>query len=161
MAVLIVAAALAARAAMGPGQPDLDWLAGYWLDCSGGREVAELWTTRRGGVLLGISVTIGRQAFGFEQVRIETTSDGATMQYVARPRGADTETPFRLVRAGPREAAFENRAHDYPQRISYRRSGDVLIARIEGAGGADAEQWRYRRAELNARCPAPAARRPR
>jgi hypothetical protein len=153
MAALIIAAALAAQAAVGPGQPDLDWLAGYWLDCSEGREVAETWTTRRGGVLLGMSVTVGRQAFGYEQVRIETTGDGATMQYVARPRGAQAETAFRLVRAGPREAVFENRAHDYPQRITYLRSGDVLIARIEGAGGADAEEWRYRAAPLNARCP--------
>jgi len=154
MTLLIAAAALALQGAS-PGQPDLDWMAGYWLQCEGGREVTEMWTTRRGGVLLGMSVTVGRQAFGFEQVRIETTYDGATMQYVARPRGAEAETMFRMSRAGAREAVFDNPAHDYPQRISYRREGDVLIARTEGAGGADAQEWRYRRAELNERCPVP------
>lgn len=151
--------ALLALQAPSPGQPDLDWMAGYWLQCSPGREVAELWTTRRGGVLLGMSVTEGRQAFGFEQVRIETTYDGATMQYVARPRGAEAETMFRMSRAGSQEAVFDNPAHDYPQRIAYRREGDVLIARTEGAGGADAQEWRYRRAELNDRCPVAASRR--
>ena len=150
---LLLAAALAAQGAS-PGQPDLDWMAGYWLQCEDGREVAELWTTRRGGVLMGVSVTTGRQAFGFEQVRIETTHDGATMQYVARPRGAEAETTFRMSRAGPREAVFDNPAHDYPQRIHYRREGDVLIARTEGAGGAGAQEWRYRLAALNERCPA-------
>jgi hypothetical protein len=148
-----LAAALALQAAS-PGQPDLDWMAGYWLQCAPGREVAELWTTRRGGVMLGISVTVGRQAFGFEQVRIETTHDGATMQYVALPRGAQAETVFRMSRAGPREAVFDNSAHDYPQRIVYRREGDVLVARTEGANGADGQEWRYRRAALNERCPA-------
>jgi hypothetical protein len=158
MTPLMFAAALAAQTPS-PGQPDLDWMAGYWLQCSPDREVAELWTTRRGGVLMGLSVTEGRQAFGFEQVRIETTDDGATLRYVARPRGAAAETAFRLSRAGAREAVFDNPAHDYPQRISYRREGDVLIARTEGANGADGQEWRYRRAELNARCPMPAARR--
>jgi len=153
MTPLILAAALALQAGA-PGQPDLDWMAGYWLQCEEGREVAELWTTRRGGVLLGLSVTEGRQAFGFEQVRIETTEDGATMQYVAMPRGAQTPTAFRMSRAGARDVAFDNPAHDYPQRILYRREGDVLIARTEGANGADGQEWRYRRAELNERCPA-------
>jgi hypothetical protein len=152
IAPILAAAALAAQGAA-PGQPDLDWIAGYWLQCEEGREVAEYWTTRRGGVLMGLSVTIGRQAFGYEQMRIESSDDLATMQFVARPRGAQSETPFRMSRAGPREAVFDNPAHDYPRRISYRREGDVLIARTEGEGGADAREWRYRRAELNERCP--------
>ena len=154
--ILIAAAALAAQAS--PGQPDLDWLAGYWLSCDERMEVAELWTTRRGGVMLGMSVTYGIQAFGWEQVRIETTLDGATMQYVARPRGAETDTAFRLARARANEAVFENPAHDYPQRIVYRREGDRLTARTEGAGGADPQEFHYRAAPLNARCPVPRRR---
>lgn len=150
--ILIAAAALAAQAPSA-GQPDLDWLAGYWLACDERMEVAEMWTTRRGGVMLGMSVTFGTQAFGWEQVRIETTLDGATMQYVARPRGAEADTAFRLARAGPNEAVFENPAHDYPQRIVYRREGDVLTARTEDMAGGNGQDFRYRAAPLNARCP--------
>ena len=144
--ILIAAAALAA-------QPDLDWMAGYWLACDSGIEVAELWTTRRGGVMLGGSITFGSQAFGWEQVRIETTEDVATMQYVARPRGATGDTAFRLARSGDREAVFENAGHDYPQRISYRREGETLIARTEDMAGGNGQDFRYRAAPLNARCP--------
>ena len=45
-------------------------------------------------------------------------------------------------------------AHDYPQRVIYRRDGDTLIGRIEGAskGKARTAEWRYRAAPLNARC---------
>lgn len=29
--------------------PDMSWLAGYWLDCSGGREASETWSDPRLG----------------------------------------------------------------------------------------------------------------
>jgi len=144
--ILIAAAALAA-------QPDLDWMAGYWLACGARTEVAELWTTRRGGVMLGMSVTSGSEAFGWEQVRIETSEGGTSMQYVARPRGATGDTAFRLARSGPGEAVFENPAHDYPQRIIYRREGEELVARTEDMAGGNGQDFRYRAAPLNARCP--------
>lgn len=147
---MLIAAALAVQA---PLQPDLDWMAGYWLACDARMEVAELWTTRRGGVMLGGSITYGIQAFGWEQVRIETTVDGAALQYVARPRGATSDTAFALVRSGPNEAVFENPAHDYPQRLIYRREGDALIARTEDLAGGNGQDFRYRSAPLNARCP--------
>jgi len=149
-----IAAALAAQAPP-PLQPDLDWLAGYWLSCDARMEVAELWTTRRGGVMLGMSVTFGSHAFGWEQVRIETGDDPTSLNYVARPRGAEQDTAFRLARSGPNEAVFENPVHDYPQRIIYRRAGAVLIARTEDMAGGNGQDFRYRAAALNARCPRP------
>ena len=151
--MISIAAAAALAAQQAPGQPDLDWMAGYWLACDARMEVAELWTTRRGGVMLGGSITYGIQAFGWEQVRIETSLDGATMQYVARPRGATGDTAFRLARSGDQEAVFENPAHDYPQRIIYRRAGAVLIARTEDMAGGNGQDFRYRAAPFNARCP--------
>lgn len=151
--MIAIAAALALAAQPSPGQPDLDWMAGYWLACDARMEVAELWTTRRGGVMLGMSVTFGIQAFGWEQLRIEATDDGATMHFVARPRGAEADVAFRLARAGPNEAVFENPAHDYPQRIIYRREGAALIARTEDMAGGNGQDFRYRAAPLNARCP--------
>lgn len=32
--------------------PDLSWLAGYWLDCSGGREASETWSDPRAGLIV-------------------------------------------------------------------------------------------------------------
>ena len=145
--------ALAALLLQAPALPDLDWLAGYWLSCEDGREVSETWSARRGGIMLGSGVTIGRQAFSWEQMRIEAAIPGPDdLSLISRPRGADVDTAFRLVRSGPSEAVFENPAHDFPVRILYRRSGDRLTARIEGADGEGME-WHYRAAPLNARCP--------
>jgi hypothetical protein len=157
MSLTILAAALAAAvqpasAAAPAAQPDLDWLAGYWLSCEDGRDVSETWSVRRGGILLGYAVTTGRQAFSWEQMRIEAGLPGPEdMSFFAQPRGAETATAFRLVRSGVREAVFENMANDFPKRIIYRRAGDRLTGRIEGADGQGLE-WRYNAAPLNSRC---------
>jgi hypothetical protein len=159
MSLSLILAGLAALQAPAPApapaaaQPDLDWLAGYWLSCEDGRDVSETWSVRRGGILLGYAVTTGRQAFSWEQMRIEAGLPGPDdLSFFAQPRGADTATPFRLVRSGPREAVFENMANDFPKRVIYRRAGDRLIGRIEGADG-QALEWRYNAAPLNSRCP--------
>ena len=153
---MLIAAALAALAAQAPAgaQPDLDWLAGYWLSCADRVEVSETWSDRRGGIMLGTSITWGDDAFGWEQARIEAGPEG--LSFHAQP-GGQPATAFRLVRGGPGEAVFENPEHDFPQRVIYRRDGDRLTGRIEGtAGGREhAMEWHYRAAPLNARCPVP------
>jgi len=149
--LIMMAAALAAAQADGPEQPDLDWLAGYWLSCEDGVEVAETWSARRGGIMLGTSITVGDDAFSWEQMRIEAEPEG--LVFHAQPRG-QAPAAFRLARGGPNEAVFENPAHDFPQRVIYRRDGDRLTGRIEGGSGsrAQAVEWHYRSAPLNARC---------
>ena len=150
--------AMAGLAAMQPetpaAQPDLDWLAGYWLSCENGVEVSETWSTRRGGIMLGSSITNGNDAFGWEQTRIEAGEDGLTFH--AQPRN-QPPAAFRLVSSGPAEAVFENPEHDFPQRVIYRRSADRLTGRIEGTAGgrAQAMEWHYRAAPLNAGCGRP------
>ena len=156
MMVIAIAAAVAAGqpAAARPPEPDLDWLAGYWLSCEGGVEVSETWSNRRGGIMLGSSITSGDDSFGWEQTRIEAGEDG--LLFHAQPRG-QPPAAFRLVRTDAREAVFENPDHDFPQRVIYRRDGERLTGRIEGRvdGRDQAMEWNYRAAPLNARCIAP------
>ena len=153
MLAAIAALALAAPPALAPDAPDLSWLAGYWLSCGNGREVSETWSDPRGGILMGYAITTGAGGSSWEQMRIESGVPGpGDTGFVAQPRGAAAPVAFRLVRSRPREAVFENPAHDFPQRVIYRREGNRLTGRIEGAGGRSME-WRYRSAPLNARCP--------
>ena len=144
----------AAQPGPDPAQPDLDWLAGYWLSCEDGVEVSETWSDRRGGIMLGSSITSGDDSFGWEQIRIEASAEG--LSFHAQPRD-QAAAVFRLVRGGPGEVVFENPGHDFPQRMIYRRDGDRLTGRIEGmAGGREqAMEWHYRAAPLNARCGSP------
>ncbi|MBK1968580.1 MULTISPECIES: DUF6265 family protein [Brevundimonas] len=146
----LLAAALLQTAAPAP---DLSWLAGYWLDCSDGREASETWSDPRAGLIVGHSVTVRNGRSGFESARIAPLKDGG-LAYFAQPDGAPA-TPFRLIDSGPQRAVFANPDNDFPHRIIYDRAGDVLTARIEGADDDEnrSVQWRFNRAELNARCP--------
>jgi hypothetical protein len=133
--------------------PDLDWMAGYWLRCEAEEEVAEYWTARRGTIMLGGSITSGKSFF-WEQARIEAGADGR-LAFLAQPKGVEA-TRFPLLRAGGQEAVFQNEGHDFPQRVIYRREGDILIGRIEGVskGKERSAEWRYTAAPFDSRCPA-------
>lgn len=84
----------------------------------------------------------GRETVFTESLVIE--AQGPDWVYVASPSG-QARTPFALVARGPSTATFENPAHDYPTRIVYTRSGNMLTARIEGLkdGKAASSEWRY------------------
>ena len=132
---------------------DLSWLAGYWLDCSGGREASETWSDPRLGLVVGHAVTVRNGRSGFESAHIGPAAEGG-LAYFARPEGVPA-TPFRLIESGPQRIVFANPANDFPHRILYQREGDVLTARIEGADDDETRsaQWTFNKAELNARCP--------
>src|SRR5688500_18858184 len=93
----------------------------------------EMWMPPAGGVMLGASrTTVGGAAREFEHLRISTRGD--TLVYTALPSG-QRETEFRATAATDQMLVFENRAHDFPQVIRYRRvSADSIVARIEGPG---------------------------
>jgi hypothetical protein len=132
---------------------DLSWMAGYWLSCDGGREVSETWSDPRGGLMAGVTVTVGRSGQGsLEFTRIWPVGDG--LAFLAQPSGVPA-TVFPLIEATANRAVFENPDHDFPQRIVYAREGDTLTGRIEGTadGQARSMAWTYRAAPLNSRCP--------
>ncbi|MBX9801786.1 MAG: hypothetical protein K2Y04_03375 [Caulobacteraceae bacterium] len=132
--------------------PDLSWIAGYWLDCSGGREVSETWSDPRAGLMVGHAVTLTRGRVSFELAHIGPTPQGPA--YVAQP-GGSPPTAFVLAETGPARVVFANAENDFPTRIIYERDGDALKARIEGEIGGQARsmEWNFTAAPLNTRCP--------
>lgn len=134
-------------------EPDVSWMAGYWLDCSNGREASETWSDPRAGLMVGHAVTVSRNGRpSFEVSSIGMTPQG--LAYIAQPGGAPP-TIFILTENAGSRAVFSNPDNDFPQRVIYWREGDVLNARIEGDinGEAQSMDWRFDKAELNARCP--------
>jgi hypothetical protein len=116
-----------------PSRPtdSLGWLAGCWESRSANSVVEEQWSSASGGMLHGFSRTLRRDSIvEYEFVRIYNAGD--TLVYDAQP-SRQPRAEFRAT--GPFEPAvvFANPAHDFPQRIIYRRVGtDSLVARIEG-----------------------------
>lgn len=109
----------------------LAWLAGCWKLAGGTTTVDEQWMVPNGGAMLGVSRTVtGGRVREFEFLRIYAAGD--TLVYAANPSG-QAPTEFRSTSLGGSEITFENRAHDFPQRIRYRlASPEVLVATIDG-----------------------------
>jgi len=113
-----------------PEIEQLAWMAGCWREESGGRVADEIWMGPAGGVMLGMNRTIagGRVASTeFMQIR----EDAGRIVFIAKPSG-QAETSFPLLKSAAREVVFENRAHDFPNRVIYRVDGETLVGRIEG-----------------------------
>ena len=92
--------------------------------------------------MVGASLTTSAGRRSFEFMRIVDTPEG--MSYMASPGGRPA-VEFKLRETGDDRVVFENLGHDYPQRISYWKDGDLLAARIEGnvRGQVRSEEWKY------------------
>ena len=126
------------------GVEQLGWMIGAWRQ-EGGRVVQETWLSPLGGQMLGTSQTLreGRPPF-HEFMRLEA-KDGV-LAFTATISG-QPPTTFPLVSGSADELIFENKAHDFPQRVIYRRCGQQLCAAIEGRkdGKDRRESWTYSR----------------
>lgn len=92
--------------------------------------------------LLGVSRTVKRgKTVAHEFMQIRETSPGQ-IAFIALPPG-QSEASFLLVRLSGQEAVFENPQHDFPQRVIYRREGDLLTGRIEGSEGGETKGGRF------------------
>ncbi len=128
MLVLILVANLAGP----PATIDqMAWLAGCWTQARPNGVVEERWMAPGGGVMLGMGRTVrDGKLREYEYTRIVET-DGS-LAYMAEPSGQEKAT-FALKSLTAGEAVFENPAHDFPQRVIYRRLGtDAVTGRIEG-----------------------------
>ena len=134
-ALLVVCAVLLpsgrAEDSTSPTVEQLAWLSGAWEGMAGKASLEEHWTPVAGGTLFGVSRTIvGGKTVAFEFLRIEARADG--ILYVAQPNGRPP-TDFKLIKLEGLSVVFENLAHDFPQRILYRKNADgTLDARVEG-----------------------------
>jgi len=143
MIVALTAAALVQAQPAAARVEDLAWMAGRWESGSGESWTEEIWAAPRGGMIIGLSRSgQGERLGGFEFLRIEATDDGVAT-YVAQP-GGGAPVGFRLVAREGTSAVFENRAHDYPQRIHYLRSGDRMTATVSLADGSRPMSWSFR-----------------
>ena len=131
LAVALVAAVVSPGTCQSPATTaDLAFLTGCWKFERNGRTVEEHWLAPAGGSMMGVSRTVaGGKTVDFEFLQLRDLPDGVS--YIAKPSG-QPEASFKLLTKTENEVAFENPAHDFPQRIRYRLSGDTLHARIEG-----------------------------
>ena len=124
----------------------LGWMTGCWESQRGKSIVIEQWSRPRAGMMFGYGQTIRADSTtDYEQTRI--FERGGKTIYGAHPAGQE---PAEFVAEGisATSVLFANPAHDFPQRVSYRRlTRDSLAARVEGntRSGPRGTDFRYRR----------------
>lgn len=132
--------------AVAPAISELAWMAGGWQTAPGERvQIEEHWMAPAGGTMLGMGRTVaGDRTVEFEFIRLEQRA--GTIYYVASPKGRCPATDFKLTRLAGQEVVFENPAHDFPKRITYRKNSDgSLTATVDGGPGTKAQTFAYRR----------------
>ena len=121
---------------------DLAWLTGCWEGRQGESVIEEVWSKPAGGSMLGFGRTVngGRTiAFEFMQVREENGS----LTYMPQPQGG-ARVSFPLKNSVGAKMTFENKEHDFPQRVIYERGGpELLNAAIEGTYKGKEEREEY------------------
>ncbi len=132
--MILLAADPAPKATAANALNQLAWLAGKWRMERAGRVVDEQWMAPAAGVMLGMSRTVVRGKVvehEFTQIR---EGPGGALFYIAQPSG-QKEAAFQVLSLSEREAVFENKQHDFPQKITYTLQADgSLLAVIEGPG---------------------------
>ncbi len=126
----------------------LEWMAGSWSGTQEGVASEEHWTTAAGGALVGMHKDVrGDRMISFEFLHIVADETGRIC-YLASPGGAPP-TAFCATQIGERRVVFENREHDFPQRLRYwLDDAGRLHARIEGPvdGRELSTEWIWSRA---------------
>ncbi len=120
---------------------DVSFMSGCWETAPGVTpEYRECYTAPKAGMMQGSSQTIENGKTTFFEFSLVLEEAG---KIVYRPfiKGVHT-VDFTLTKLTSAEAVFENLAHDFPQRIIYRKGADgKLTARIEDAAGKKFDQW--------------------
>jgi hypothetical protein len=143
MVNLLLLAATMVSQAVSSSVGDLAWLSGCWQYSAGSRTVTEFWLPPDGGTMLGLSRTVsGGKTVEHEFLLLRVGGRG--VEYVARPSG-QAEAVFTATKVGSDEVVFENPAHDFPTRITYRKTSGGVVATIDGLvkGKPRAIDFRY------------------
>ena len=143
--VLVTTAAGAPDERQVRGIEQLAWLQGCWEAKTASGVVEEHWTAPAGRSMVGLSRTVrAGELAAYELVVLRER--GVRLAYIAHPSGQPAAEFLSTAVSGD-SAVFENPAHDFPQRIGYRRQGASLLAWIEGtsSGKARRVEFPYRR----------------
>lgn len=151
MIVSLWASAVLAALQPAPSVEALEWLEGHWRAedrriHNSVRFTEEIWVEGMAGAMFGINRTVrdgGTASFEYMRIVEEEGEEGSRLVFIAQPNGA-SPSRFPMVSHRPYEIVFANPAHDHPQRIVYRRAGDLLTGTISLEDGSRPMQWSFR-----------------
>ncbi len=121
-----------------PGQIDkAQWLIGSWENKTKNGTLSENWEKVNDSTFHGTSYFIkGKDTLHNETIGL--SQDGENLIYSPNVKGQNADLPvaFKMTSATANTLVFENTAHDFPQKISYKMiTKDSIVAEISGMQG--------------------------
>lgn len=112
----------------------VQWMIGTWKINTPQGTIVEIWQTKDDSTLQGRSLFVKTTGDSIPQETIEMAFRNGDWHYsptVMNQNGGNT-VPFKVIFMRGSEFVAENPAHDFPQRIAYRRIKQSMYASIEG-----------------------------
>jgi hypothetical protein len=112
----------------------MDWVIGTWENRSDKGDLQETWTKTDDSTYHGKTFMIVNRDTVFSET-ISLEERGGELHYIPITRDQNSSFPvrFKYISTENGEIIFENKEHDFPQRVIYKNAGsDSLYARIEG-----------------------------
>lgn len=138
LASILIASAVFAGDEPPPKISQVAWLTGRWLTIRPVKKkgaapvkITEIWHPGNDATMMSLGTTMkGDSIIDSELVVIREA--GKHLMYEAHPRN-QASAVFHSIELTDSTVVFENRLHDFPQRVGYERFGvDSLVAWIEG-----------------------------
>lgn len=121
-----------------PGQiAKAEWLIGSWENKSEFGDLSENWTKVNDSTFQGTSYFIkGKDTLHSETVELSQKGDALIYSPNVKGQNGDLPVAFKMTSATANTLVFENPAHDFPQKISYKMiTKDSIVAEISGKQG--------------------------
>lgn len=109
------------------------WLIGKWGFTMPEGTLSETWTQLNDSTYAGHTYfVIGKDTVFSENITLEQRGNELSYVTVMKDQNQGKPVAFKLTSSTKKTLVFENPSHDYPQKITYTKKGNGLLAEISG-----------------------------
>ena len=110
------------------------WILGTWENKSADGVLSETWTKTNDSTFQGQSYFIKeKDTIHFETIILQQNGENLTYNATVKGQNEDKPVSFSLTETSENQLVFENKKHDYPQKISYQKdTKNNLVTIISG-----------------------------
>ena len=112
----------------------LNWMCGDWNFTTKNTKVHEHWEKKSDSLFSGFSFSIqGIDTVSSEHIEMLMVNKQVQYRVTVKEQNKGETIPFLMMSCNADSVVFENRLHDFPQRIIYKKvDATKMIAAIEG-----------------------------
>lgn len=124
----------------------INWLPGRWVSeaSASGAQSYEIWQKISDQQFTGVGYTVNGADTSFSET-LQITRQGDDFFYMADVPHNPAPVAFKIIEMSEDALVCENLAHDFPQRIEYKRSGPSLEVII--SAGEKARTFHFKKSE--------------